>query len=158
MTMPCTRVCLALGALASCHRGEPPVKRSPVEMAPMVPPKTEPSMPTPESAPEMRRSKAFPACPGGGFSFELKGLPRERVSERFGPPAEREAYRAGDRGGEFYVGIENVYPSKVAANRDVPIEEWTWLSGVCILTVWFHRVDGVWVAFDDIYRNEEIAF
>lgn len=23
---------------------------------------------------------------------------------------------------------------------------------------WFHRVDGVWVAFDDIYRIEEVAF
>jgi len=154
----CARVWVALGALASCHRGEPPVKteRPPDVKPPAATAKVEP--PTPERVLQKPTPNAFPPCPGGGFSFELKGLPQERVSERFGSPAERETYRAGDRGGEFYVGIENVYPSKIPANRDVPIEEWTWTSGECILTVWFHRVDGVWVAFDDIYRNEDVAF
>jgi hypothetical protein len=112
----------------------------------------------PEAAPQPR-AEAFPACPGArAFSLDLTGLSQERVSERFGPPTEKEAYRAGDRGGEFYAGLKNVYPSKVPGNRDVPIEEWTWISGDCLLTVWFHRVNGAWTSLDDVYRNKDVAF
>ncbi|HWO09679.1 MAG TPA: hypothetical protein VNN80_09380 [Polyangiaceae bacterium] len=125
----------------------------------MAPPsKTEKT--TPERAPTEPKPKpgAFPACEGSGFSFDLKGLTQERVLERFGPPKERASYRAGDRGGEFYGAIEHAYPSTVPANRDVPIEEWTWTSGECILTVWFHKPSGEWIVLDDVYRNEEVAF
>jgi hypothetical protein len=121
MMTTCARICVALGVFASCHRGEPPVKRPPEEKAPVVTPKTEPPVPTPESAPTMPKSEAFPACPGArAFSLDLTGWSQERVSERFGPPAERETYRAGDRGGEFYAGLKNVYPSKVPATETSP--------------------------------------
>jgi hypothetical protein len=60
-------------------------------------------------------------------------------------------------GGELYGAIEQAYPSTVP-NRDVPIEEWTWTSGECILSVWFHEPSGEWIVLDDVYRNEEVAF
>ena len=90
----CARVWVALGALASCHRGESPVKteRPPDVKPPAATAKVEP--PTPERVLQKPKPEAFPPCPGGGFSFELKGLPQERISERFGSPAERETYRA----------------------------------------------------------------
>jgi hypothetical protein len=159
MKMARIRICMCLCALASCHRGEPPVKteRPPDKQEAATAPPLKVDT-TSKSAPKEPQADAFPACEGLGFRFELKGLSQARVLERFGPPKERESYRAGDRGGEFYVAIESAYPSKVSANRDVPIEEWTWTSGECILTVWFHRPSGEWVALDDIYRNEEVAF
>jgi len=150
--------------LASCHRGQPqPKTEAPPEakatatttVAPSAPETT----PSPAEAVPHPKPGAFPACPGArAFSLDLTGLSQGRVSERFGPPAERETYRAGDRGGEFYVGLQNVYPSKIPGNRDFPIEEWTWTSGDCLLTVWFHRVDGVWTSLDDVYRNKDVAF
>jgi hypothetical protein len=153
------RVGLCLWALASCHRGEPPAKNERAaekqEATTAPPSKTDT---TSNGAPREPHVDAFPACEGLGFGFELRGLSQARVLERFGPPKERESYRASDRGGELYVAIESAYPPKVPANRDVPIEEWTWTSGVCILTVWFHKVRGEWVALSDIYRNEEVAF
>ena len=153
---------IAVCAFASCHGGESPVRTeraseeriaTETPLKAEIPPETalQPTAPQP-------KADAFPACPNLGFSFELKGLPQERVLERFGPPAKRETYRAGDRGGEFYVAIEVTYPPKVPANRDVPIEEWTWTSGECILTVWFHRVSGAWLVLHDIYRDKDVAF
>jgi len=153
------QVCLLVCALASCHRGEPPVKteRAPEKQDPAIAPPSKTDT-TAKPTPSQSKAEAFPACKGLGFSFELKGHSQASVLERFGAPKERESYRAGDRGGEFYLGIESAYPSKVPANREVPIEEWTWTSGECILTVWFHRPGGEWVVLDDIYRNEEVAF
>jgi len=152
-------VCMWLCALASCHRGDPPAKTDRAsakrEAAP-APPSVTGS--TSKDASREPQANAFPACEGLGFSFELKGLSQAKVLERFGPPKERDSYRAGDRGGEFYVAIESAYPSKVPANRDVAIEEWTWTSGECILTVWFHKPSGDWIALDDVYRNEDVAF
>jgi hypothetical protein len=160
--MMLARVCVALGAFAACHRGEPPaeIKRPPEARATVVPPKIEPPMaaPTPE-APPQPKAEALPACLGmGAFSLGLTGLSQDRVSKRLGPPSEREAYLAGKRGGEFYSRLKDLYPSKVPSNREVPIEEWTWTSGECVLTVLFHRVNGEWTSLDDIYRHKDVAF
>jgi hypothetical protein len=83
---------------------------------------------------------------------------QSELEGRYGPPLTHEEFRAGELQGEFYVGVENVYPSTDPKNRDVPIEEWTWKSGTCTLTVWFHRQGGVWRALDDVYWHENIEF
>lgn len=80
------------------------------------------------------------------------------MQTRFGQPSQRETFRVEERGGEFYATVHSAYPTTDRNNRDVPIQEWTWMSGECILTVWFHRPAGVWIALDDIYRNERVAF
>ena len=98
------------------------------------------------------------AAGGAYFAFKLKGQTQAQVLGRFGPPAERESYRAVERGGEFYGAIEHEYPSSIPANRDVPIEEWTWTSGECILTVWFHRPQGTPIVLYDIYWHQDTAF
>ena len=91
------------------------------------------------------------------IDFRLAGTPRERVGARFGPPAERESHRADDVGGEFYVAIEQTYPSSDPKN-DVPIEEWTWRSGDCRLTVWFHKPKGTWEVLDDVFYDYRTQF
>ena len=77
---------------------------------------------------------------------------------RFGPPTEREEYRAGAVGGEFYIAVEHTYPSVDPKNRDVPIQEWTWHSGDCRLTVWFHKLKGAWEVLDDAYYDRRTQF
>ena len=102
--------------------------------------------------------EALPVCNGPDVEFKLGGLAQERVLARFGPPTEREAYRAGEVGGEFYIAVEHTYPSVDAKNRDVPIEEWTWHSGDCRLTVWFHKLKGAWEVLDDAYYDRRTQF
>jgi len=162
MMLASIRVCLVMGALASCRRAEPPARTESLpelkaHTATSSPLPSETKPPPPEAAPQPKR-EALPACVSGAFSLDLTGLSQDRVSERFGPPSEREAYRAGERGGEFYSVLKNLYPSKIPSNREVPIEEWTWTSGECFLTVWFHRVNGVWTSLDDIYWHKDVAF
>jgi hypothetical protein len=151
--------CATLASCASCQGGQQPEATS--KSQPVTTKAAPPANTASLQAKAVRPSKAevFPACPGArAFSLDLAGWSQERVSDRYGPPAERVSYKAGDRGGEFYAGLENLYPSKVPGNRDIPIEEWSWESGDCILTAWFHRVNGVWTSFDDVYRNKDVAF
>jgi len=102
--------------------------------------------------------EALPACDDPDVEFHLDGLAQERVLSRFGPPTEREAYRAADVGGESYVAIEHRYPSADPKNGDVPIEEWTWHAGDCRLTVWFHDPKGSWEVLDDAYYDRRTQF
>lgn len=113
--------------------------------------------PSPPPPPE-RQPDVLPACNDSSFEFKLKGTAQDQVRSRFGPPAARESYRAVDRGGEFYVGVQHAYPSTDRKNWDVPIEEWTWTSGDCILTVWFHNPKGTWEVLDDVYWHKDTAF
>lgn len=100
----------------------------------------------------------LPPCDDAHLSFQLEGLTRERVRARFGPPALEESFQVQDRQGEFYVGIANTYPTTDPTNRTVSLEEWTWTSGDCILTVWFHNPKGTWLALDDVYWQKDTAF
>lgn len=152
--------CLGIIVLSGCHRTESgEMVRSEVEKTPAVVNNAgersvaERGLAEPGSAPE-----ALPACDDSSFEFNLKGLAEEEVRARFGSPARRESFRVEERGGEFYVGIQHAYPTTERKNRDVPIEEWTWTSGDCILTVWFHRPKGTWEVLDDVYWHEDTAF
>lgn len=100
-----------------------------------------------------------PPCTGDAApSVGLQTWTQGQVRARFGPPAKQEAFRAPERQGEFYAGIETLYPSTNPKSFEVPIEEWTWTSGDCILTVWFHRPDGTWRVFDDVVWHKHDDF
>jgi len=116
--------------------------------------------PSPEPAPQeaAEPSAALPPCTRDAVPLNLQGLGRSEVEARFGPPTTREQFRAEERQGEFYSGIETVYPSTDPKNRDVPLEEWTWRSGDCTLTVWFHQQGGAWRVIDDVYWHKSIDF
>jgi len=140
--------------LACCHQrdADPPAAPSP-KVDPLLAAAPEHAL-APEPVP---KPEALPAC-DDSFELNLKGLTEEQVQRRFGPPSRRESFHVKDRGGEFYATVQHAYPTTDRKNWDVPIEEWTWTSGECILTVWCHRPAGVWTALDDIYRNERVAF
>ena len=114
---------------------------------------------TPKAAAASPEPEKLPATScEEGLDFKLAGTPRVRVEARFGPPSERESYRADEVGGEFYVAIEQTYPSSDPKNADVPIEEWTWHSGDCRLTVWFHKPKGAWEVLDDVFYDHRTQF
>lgn len=150
---------LALGAATGCTREDPvAAPRNAAEAAspPAKAPRNTPTQGASAAAPAA--TPPLPACEGLGFSFEVQGLSQQQVRERFGAPARQEEYRAEERGGEFYLAIEHTYPQSDPANHEVPIQEWTWTSGDCILTVWFHRPGDAWVALYDIYRSKDVEF
>src|SRR5690606_40747271 len=101
------------------------ISAAPADAAPRTAPVTTASTPAPEP---------LPACEDS-FELNLKGLTQEQVEGRFGPPSQRETFRVEERGGEFYATVQNAYPTTDRKNWDVPIQEWTWTSGECILTV-----------------------
>lgn len=112
------------------------------------------------SEPKAAAENAFPTCRDDvfGYSLELQRLTQQQVETRFGAPSARRSFRAADVGGEFYLAIEHTYPSQNPENRDVPIEQWTWTSGECSLTVWFLRPTGEWRVLDDVYWHKDTAF
>jgi hypothetical protein len=101
----------------------------------------------------------LPACTETtGHSLDLRGLTQDLVRARFGSPSQEESFRVEERQGEFYGPIANTYPTTDPQNRNVPLEQWTWRSGDCFLTVWFHRREGVWSVLDDFYWHKDAAF
>jgi hypothetical protein len=80
------------------------------------------------------------------------------AAQRPSEEGEKESFRRGDRQGEFYAKLQMTYPLKDLRSRDVPIEEWTWVSCDCRLTVWFHHRGGVWRAFDDLLWHKDRAY
>ena len=146
------RIGLAL-ALASCSNPVPPPAPSSnppatVAVAPVT---------SPASAPP-KASEPLPECARAVRHLGLEGSTPEQVEARFGAPVTRESFRAIERQGEFYAALENLYPSIDPKNHDVPLQEWTWKSGACTLTVWFHSPAGTWVVIDDVYWHEQIDF
>lgn len=94
---------------------------------------------------------SLPSCTGEyERTLKLHSWTQPQLQARFGPPTKKEAYRVVERQGEFYGLVEEIYPTTDPKNLDVPIEEWTWRKGDCLLTVWFHRTDGTWRALGDV--------
>jgi hypothetical protein len=80
----------------------------------------------------------------------LNGQPDIRLSQTLGTPNRKETFLLGERQGEFHVTLQNHYPLTVAANAKVELQEWTWESGTCRLTVWLHKPDTTWIAFENM--------
>jgi hypothetical protein len=76
---------------------------------------------------------------------ELHGLTAAKLVEKLGEPASKESFRVGERQDEFHVQIQNTYRLPEAAQ--VVVQEWTWLDGTCMLTVWLHDTPEGWAAF-----------
>lgn len=143
-------VCAAL--MGGCERppAAPEVEKS-LPSAPAAPPAA--AVPTP-----VKTYESLPACIDPEIELRLRGQPREQIEARFGPPAEKKNYRAGDVGGEFYLAIEHTYPATDPKNENVPIEEWTYASGDCRLTVWFHSPKGSPEVLDDAFYDRRTQF
>lgn len=105
------------------------------------------------------KAEPFPNCTETtGYALELDGLTQAEVRTRFGPPTLEESFQVQDRQGELYVGIANTYPTTDPKNRNVALQEWTWTSGDCVLTVWFHKPKGTWQVLDDFFWHKDAAF
>lgn len=109
-------------------------------------------------ATDQSREPLPPCTATTGRSLGLQGLTQDQVRTRFGSPIQQESFRVEERQGEFYGPIANTYPTTDPKNRNVPLEEWTWSSDDCFLTVWFHRPQGVSKVLDDFYWHKDAAF
>ena len=87
-------------------------------------------------------------------------LLRERHFDRarFGPPLRQGTYRVEELQGEFFAPLAKTYPTTDPKNRGVSLQQWTWTSGDCILTVWFHNPKETWEVLDDVYWHKDTAF
>lgn len=93
-----------------------------------------------------------------GHALDLGGLTQDEVRTRYGRPDLKESFRVEERQGEFYGPIANTYPTTDPKNRNVLLQQWTWKSGDCFLTVWFHRPMAAWQVLDDFYWHKDTAF
>ena len=85
----------------------------------------------------------------------LHGDSLAQVFDRLGNPAHESWFKMDEVIGEFRVELFNTYPPNSPDNSEVEIRESTWNYSRHRLTVWFHRPNGDWVAFDTCrYRND----
>jgi hypothetical protein len=89
---------------------------------------------------------------------DVHSLTQEQARVRLGPPTIKESFRMEERQDEFHIELENTYPLTDPRNRTVPIDEWTWFSGDCRFTIWFHQTNGVWHALDNAIWHKNTAF
>jgi hypothetical protein len=116
---------------------------------------------TPQPTPtEVDAPEPLPSCREGqsASSIGLHGLTPDQVRARFGPPLRQGTFRVEELQGEFFAPLANTYPTTDPKNRNVPLQQWTWTSGDCILTVWFHNPKGTWLALDDVFWHKDTAF
>ena len=141
----------------SCSRTDPGGPKAPGTEATATPIAAPSAQEVADSGHSLRAER-LPSCEGMGYSLGLEGSTPARVQARFGRPVSQESFRVEERQGEFYGAIANTYPTTDPKNRNVLLEEWTWASDDCFLTVWFHRPHGTWQVLYDFFWNREIAF
>ena len=150
---------LTCAALVCCNRVENGTAQLPEQGAPTLPSVALSATPqasiTTAHAPE-----SLPSCSEGqsARSLGLGSLTSAQVLARFGQPQRQGTFRVEELQGEFFAPIANTYPTTEPRNRGVPLQQWTWTSGDCILTVWFHRPAGTWQVVDDVYWHKDTAF
>lgn len=113
---------------------------------------------TPARQDTTRTDWARGGCESPDSLPDLNGLTPDALTERFGPPTQRESFALGDRPDEFRIRLQNTYPLTDSGNATVEIQEWTWERDPCRLTVWFHRVDGAWQVLENLRWHRDAEF
>src|SRR4051794_37558360 len=78
----------------------------------------------------------------------LHGQPLEAVVATLGEPTQTVEFPMRNCGGEFRIELFNVYPPQNPATAEVRINELIWKRRRYSIAVWFHQVQGRWVALD----------
>ena len=89
---------------------------------------------------------------------DLAELTTEVVTRRLGEPMQQESFRMGERPDEFHIALQNTYPLNERDNADVEVMEWTWETGDCRLTVWFHQVEASWQSLSNLRWHRDTEF
>lgn len=107
---------------------------------------------------KMAKDWASGKCEGITRVEGLDGQADSQIAKLLGEPERKETFRLGDRPDEFHITLQNHYPLKNAANRDVQMQEWTWTKGACRLTVWLHKKNADWVGLENIRYSTDAEF
>jgi hypothetical protein len=88
----------------------------------------------------------------------LRGQTVDQVTRVLGKPDLDESYQMRDAGGEFRIELRNTYRLDRPGNEDVEIRELWWKHSRFTVAVWFHQIDGQWVALDSCRWKQGIQF
>jgi hypothetical protein len=88
----------------------------------------------------------------------LHGQTPETVVAELGEPNTRHEFAMADCCDEFRIELFNVYPPTDPRTAQVRIKEFQWHHRRYHIAVWFHQVNGEWVAVDTCRWKEGIAF
>ncbi|MFQ5731360.1 MAG: hypothetical protein ACE5KM_05325 [Planctomycetaceae bacterium] len=89
---------------------------------------------------------------------QFHGLTENIVVAKLGEPKSTLTFPMGKGQPEFRVELHRFYPPSNPANHKVLIKELRWRDGDYHMAVWFHKVDGKWVALDSVKWHKSIVF
>lgn len=106
----------------------------------------------------MAKDWASGKCDSTSRMAGLDGLSQAQLAALLGEPKRKETFRLGDRKGEFGITLQNHYPLSKAANAKVQLQEWTWETGKCKLTVWLHKPAADWASLENLRYPADAEF
>jgi hypothetical protein len=88
----------------------------------------------------------------------LVGQKLEMVQEQLGIPNQEFEFSMGSGLDEFRCELLNTYPPGSPRSLGVRIKEWQWRYRGFTVAVWFHRLDGQWIALDSCRWKDGVVF
>lgn len=132
------------------------------------------SAPTQEDTPSTsddasdNKNKEYAPIPelGGRSTIDQDGLVRGEsmndLKAKYGEPASTYAFNVDDGVPEFRVELLNDYPPGADKSKGVEIMEHTYKASegdsVRLFTIWYHEVDGQWIALQAISYSDNVEF
>lgn len=89
---------------------------------------------------------------------EYHGRQIDAIVSELGEPDRAATLQMNQGLDEFRAELRNTYPHDGPASASVVIKELWWRQGDYTLTIWFHQVNGEWVALDTCYWHDSIVF
>jgi hypothetical protein len=88
----------------------------------------------------------------------LHGKTTEQVESILGQPDETHLIGLGEIKDEFRCELLNYYSPDKVENKGVEFKELWWKRSRYTITVWFHRLNGQWVAIDSCRWKKGVVF
>jgi hypothetical protein len=88
----------------------------------------------------------------------LHGQSLEAVVSELGEPTRAAEFPMSGCCDEFRIELWNAYSPKDPATANVRIKELIWTYAQYSIAVWFHQVDGQWIALDTCRWQKGIVF
>ncbi|MBI1371727.1 MAG: hypothetical protein GC159_03060 [Phycisphaera sp.] len=102
--------------------------------------------------------QAAKAAPSMGHLSHLLGMTVDAVVDELGQPTTSDEFTLDHAVGELYGPLFNTYPPDDPATPMVKIRELRWRSQDVTTVVFFHEIDGGWVALDTVWWEDGIVF
>ena len=88
----------------------------------------------------------------------LHGQTYASLMKQLGNPSFEYSFTMDKRLSEFQIELHNTYPPESPNNPTVEIRECTWEYSRHRLTVWFHKMNGKWLALNTSRYKNDVVF